>query len=613
MWVFDVETLAFLEVNDAAVSHYGYSREEFLQMTTRELRPPEDVPVLLADIAESSDGYESAGIFRHRKKDGTIIYVDIARYEFVQDGRRMRLILANDVTERKQAEDKLRRSEQRYRELFENNLAAVFHASGAKLLDCNRAFCQMLGYSREEMRALDLRTLYRDLADREKGRELLYAHGKLTNYQIDLRRKDGRNITVLANLHLLSEGAREPRAVAGVMLEVTEAHRLQEQLAQSQKLEAVGKLSGGIAHDFNNILMIINSYSEIALGKTDAQSPLRGPLEQIRTASNRAASLTRQLLAFSRKQVMRPVAVQLDAVLDNLKEMLKRLIGEDISLEVSSTADLWWTKVDPSQIEQVIFNLAINARDAMPRGGRLSVRTANTELGKDFAQCHPGCSAGQYVVLTVSDTGCGIAPEIQPRIFEPFFTTKGPGIGTGLGLSTVYGIVKQSGGYISVESEPGQGATFCIYLPRTLELPAGKGTSVVGLAEAPGTTILLVEDEDPVREAIAEYLKQNDFRIIAVSSAQQALHTCDGMDPNEIDVLLTDVVMPGMSGLDLAGQFRARHPQARVVFMSGYTDDVLVRSGMRPSHAALLTKPFRLPDLVSKLKEILAQPSHLVQ
>ena len=486
MWVFDMDSLAFLEVNDAAVAHYGYSREEFLAMTVKNIRPPEDVPEYLAMLSDEKRGYSFKGGARHRKKDGTIIYVDIAAYRFMQHGKFVSLILANDVTE---------------------------------------------------------------------------------------------------------------------------VRKLQEQLLQSQKLEAVGKLSGGIAHDFNNILMIISSYGEMLLDEVDALSPLRRPLEQIRAATDRAASLTRQLLAFSRKQFMTPVVLNLASTLADLKEMLKRLLGEDISLEVSSADGLWLVKADAGQIEQVVLNLAVNARDAMPKGGKLRVQCANAELGDDFVRTCPGARTGQYVALTVSDSGSGISPDTQVHIFEPFFTTKEPGKGSGLGLSTVYGIVKQSGGCIAVKSEPGKGSAFCIYLPRTMEPQAAKREEKLEIESIPHATVLLVEDEDPTRRAIADYLEQNGFRVVAASSAQEALRRCEAMDAAQIDLLLTDVVMPGMSGTVLAAKFRELHPTAKIVFMSGYTDDVLVRSGVLQSEVAFLAKPFRLPELLSRIRGILANPS----
>jgi CheY-like chemotaxis protein len=317
------------------------------------------------------------------------------------------------------------------------------------------------------------------------------------------------------------------------------------------------------------------------------------------------------LLAFSRKQVMSPVVLNLASVLSELKEMLKRLIGEDVLLEIISAKDLWLTKADPSQIEQVILNLAVNARDAMPDGGKLILQTANVELGDEFVRAHPGSNAGKCVVLTASDTGCGISPEIQSRIFEPFFTTKEPGKGTSLGLSTVYGIVKQSGGYITVESEPGKGTLFCIYLPRVTELQKAAREEPIIVSVPSCVTVLLVEDEEPTREAITEYLEQNGFRVVAASSALDALRTCGEKHGLEIDVLLTDVVMPGMSGVDLARRFQSRYPNAQVVLMSGYTDDILLRSGMNQSQTVLLPKPFSLQDLVSKLRAMLADKARL--
>ncbi len=613
MWILDVHTRAFLEVNNAAIAHYGYSREQFLSMTVDDMVPSEELPRLQSHFSTARSGYSFYGESRHCKKDGTLIDVEIAAHRFFQDGKLVSLALANDVTERLRAEESLRASEQRYRTLFEHNFCAVFRShggpTGGKVLDCNEAMCRMLGYRREEMLALDSRTLHRDLAVREAGWKVLLEDGELINFEVELQRKDGGSITVLANLKLLHEAPGEPLVLEGILLDITEVRKLQEQLLQSQKLEALGKLTGGIAHDFNNILMIINACSELALDKIDAQDSLRRPVEQIRDAGARGASLTRQLLAFSRKQVMTPAVLNLSSLLSDAEEMLKRLIGEDVSLEVFATENLWMTKADRSQIEQVVFNLAVNARDAMPKGGKLILQTANVQLGDEFVRTHPGSRAGQYVALMVTDTGSGISRELQSRIFEPFFTTKAPGKGTGLGLSTVYGIVKQSNGYITLESEPGQGARFCIYLPRTLEAAARIKEEQAEVAAPQGSTVLLVEDEDPTREAITDYLQAHGFRVIAASSAQEALRRCEATPAAQIDVLLTDMVMPGMSGTDLAARFRAQHPDARVVFMSGYTDEVLDRSGMHSQQVALLTKPFRLPDLVSKLREMLTDPA----
>ena len=608
MWIYDMETLAFLEVNDAAVFHYGYSREEFLRMTIKDIRPPEEVPGILANVTKRDDGYDRNGAFRHCKKDGTIIHTEISRYAFVQDGRPVRLILANDVTERKRTEEELRRSEATLQLLVQNAPYGILRtASDGRVMDANPEIVNMLGYdSAAELLSVNLATaVYRKPEERAVLLERQRREGGFRKAEVGWKRKDGTPITVRISSHTYAD-AEGQLVSASFVDDVTEVRKLQEQLLQSQKLEAIGKLTGGIAHDFNNILMIINSYSEMALEKVDRQSPLRHSLEQISKAGDRAASLTRQLLAFSRKQARTPVVLNLATALSDLKEMLKRLIGEDVVLEVSLAKDIWSIQADPSQIQQVVFNLAVNARDAMPSGGKLTVRATNAELDDDFAQLHPGSKAGPCVALVVSDTGCGMSPEIQEHIFEPFFTTKEPGKGTGLGLSTVYGIVQQSDGCIIVESEPGKGTTFCIYLPRAGEpLPARKERVNAALARA---TVLVVEDEDPTREAIADYLQQNGFQVIAAASAQEALRRCEGTNEG-VDVLLTDVVMPGMNGIDLARRFCAQHPQVRVVFMSGYTDDVLVRSGMSESEITLLPKPFRLPDLVGKLKGMLAGPA----
>ena len=506
--------------------------------------------------------------------------------------------------ERKRAENALRGSEERYRTLYDHSLAAVFHSSDGKLLDCNEAMCQMLGYTREEIKALDLRNLYKDPSTRDAGQKLLREYGRLTNHEVELCRKDGAVIRVLANLNLVSHEPDQAPVVTGVMLDITEVRKLQEQLLQSQKMEAIGKLTGGIAHDFNNMLMIILSYSELILNTLDKESPFYRQVEQIRIAADRATSLTRQLLAFSRKQLMTPVPLKLDATVISFKQLLKRLIGEDVELEIISDPNVWTIRADVSQIEQVLLNLVVNARDAMPNGGKILIRASNVELGEGFVAANPGSRPGQYVALTVADTGCGISPEIQSRIFEPFFTTKEVGYGTGLGLSTVYGIVKQSGGYVTLESEIAKGTTFYVYLPRTPDPVTEQETARSELAAIPNATILVVEDEDPTREAISNFLEQKGFRVISASKSDVALQKCK-IDGRVIDVLLTDVVMPGMNGVDLAKAFRSIFPDAVVIFMSGYTDDVLLRSGLAQPQTMLLAKPFGLPALVEKLRSVL--------
>jgi len=599
-----------LWVNPAFTDLTGYAEEEAAGKTPRLLKSgQQDTDFYGALWQTITSGRVWEGELVNRRKDGSQYVEEMTIAPVRLDGGEITHFIAIkvDATERRQALAALRASEERYRTMFENNLAGVFHASPRRLLDCNEALCQMLGYNREELAALDLRCLYCDPAASSRGLKTVLRTGKLTNYGVDLKRKDGTTMTVLANLNLLREEAGTAPVIAGVVLDISEVRKLQQQLLQSQKLEAIGKLSGGIAHDFNNILMIINCYCEMVLGRLDAESSLGRQVEKIRDAGARAAALTRQLLAFSRKQPMAPVPLQLDAVLSRLKEMLKRLIGEDVSLEIASTDGLWLAKVDPSQIEQVVFNLVVNARDAMPDGGKLLIQTANCELSDAFAKVNPGASAGQYVVLSVSDTGCGMTQEVQSRIFEPFFTTKGPGKGTGLGLSTVYGIVRQSGGHITVESKPDAGATFCIYLPRATDSAETVVVHRSAGAAPEAMTVLLVEDEGPTREAISDYLSHHGFRVLPASNAQEALRVCDARNAGSIDVLLTDVVMPGMSGIDLAAIFHESHPNARILFMSGYTDDTLSRSGVKTHEFTVLTKPFHLDDLALKLRGLMSK------
>ena len=381
----------------------------------------------------------------------------------------------------------------------------------------------------------------------------------------------------------------------------------ERQLVQSQKLEAVGRLAGGISHDFNNLLTVILGYSEIMARQLNEGDPLRRNLEEIIRASERAAALTRQLLAFSRKQVMQPKVFDVNTVVTDLEKMLRRMIGEDIELRVSLQEDLGNIKADPVQLEQVIMNLAVNARDAMPKGGKLSIETTNVHLDESYARDHVSVEPGHYVMLAISDTGCGMNAEIRQRIFEPFFTTKAPGKGTGLGLSMVYGIVKQSGGNIWVYSEEGRGTTFKIYFPRVTET-AEEYKRVPATIEAPrgSETILLVEDSDWVRKLARQILERAGYRVLEASSADAAIRISEaGHNGTKIDLLLTDVVMPGMSGNDMSKQLLAKRPDLPVLYMSGYTDDAIVQHGVLEPGINFIQKPFSPDALALKVREVL--------
>jgi PAS domain S-box-containing protein len=487
MWVFDQETLRFLAVNDSAVRHYGYSMDEFLSMTIKDIRPSEDVPVLIEFMSTSPSSPNESSAWRHQTKDGTTIDVEITSSPLSFAGQAAKLVLAIDVTARKKAENSLR--------------------------------------------------------------------------------------------------------------------ELEDQLRQSQKLEAIGQLAGGVAHDFNNLLTAISGHSDMCLRRLTPEDPIFRRIEQIKKAGDRAAGLTRQLLAFSRKQILQPKVLQLNDIVVDMNKMLRRLIGEDIDLMMGLGVDLGHVKADPNQVEQVLMNLAVNARDAMPKGGKLTIETSNVQVGEEFASHHISVPPGAYVMLAVSDTGCGMDAATQARIFEPFFTTKEVGKGTGLGLATVYGIVKQSGGTVWVYSELGHGTTFKIYLPSVLRSERALPLNQPEQELTKGTeTILLVEDEEVVRDMASEILRDTGYQVLEASNGKKAIELSSRYS-GEIHLMLTDVVMPQMSGRELAEQLLTTRPEMNVLFMSGYTDDAIVHHGVLDEGTAFIAKPFSPEALTHKVRE----------
>ena len=529
------------------------------------------------------------------------------------------------------AEKKLRESEQRYRALFERNLAAVFRArADGTLLEANEAFVRMLGYDTSaELVDLRLEVLCAAAGFVEPWCAELKTAGQLINRELRLVRKDGATAYLLANLVLLRDAAGNPESIEGTALDITQRRQLEAQLLQSQKMEAIGRLAGGIAHDFNNLLMVIRSYAELVAESLDGGSladasvsgvsgepasgtagrPGRHELEAILKAADRGAALTRQLLTFGRKQIFSPRLLDINSVLENITKVLPRALGEDVRVEMRAASGLWQVKADPVQIEQLVLNLAVNARDAMPGGGRLVLETSNTELDGEYVKLHADVVPGDYVMLAVTDTGQGIAREDLPRIFEPFFTTKERGKGTGLGLSTVYGIVQQSGGFIWVYSEPGEGTVFKIYLPRAEAAAASGLRTPDSGCRTPDTgteTILLVEDEEAVRSAARQYLSLRGYTVLEASCGEEALRVCAGhLGP--IHLLITDAVMPGMSGSALAREMSARRPAMRIICVSGYTEATMGEHGVAPA-AAFLQKPFSLAALARKVRELLDAP-----
>ncbi len=485
-WVFDSETLRFLEVNEAAVREYGYSPSEFKKMTVLDFRPPEEKVKFLEFAEGPGKTVRREGHWKHLRKDGKILHVDTVSSELEYGGRRVRLVVAQDVGERQALEQRLR---------------------------------------------------------------------------------------------------------------------------QSQKMEAVGRLAGGVAHDFNNLLMVIKGHSELLLKGISSPDQVLRKVEQIDRAADRASALTRQLLAFSRMQVLQPRVMDLNSVIADMGKLLPRMIGEDIELVIRASGDLGAIRADASQMGQVIMNLAVNARDAMPDGGKLSIETSNADLDEAYNAVHPVLRPGRYVLLVVSDTGIGMNAETQAHIFEPFFTTKAQGKGTGLGLATVYGVIKQSGGFIWVYSELTRGTTFKIYLPRVDE-PVEHPSSVQVPTEVPhgSGTILLAEDEGDVREVAREFLESGGYTVIEAHNGVQALNAA-AQHTGSINLLITDMVMPGMTGLELAGRLKDKLPGLRTLFMSGYSEGAVANAAKNDSSASLLAKPFSRWALLNAVHELLKKKS----
>jgi two-component system cell cycle sensor histidine kinase/response regulator CckA len=479
MWVYEAESLRFLAVNDAAVRKYGWTRDEFLAMTIKDIRPPEELPALLMNVV-GGDGFGSPrpDTWRHKTKDGRILDVEITAGRIEFDGRRAALVLAHDVSEKVQ---------------------------------------------------------------------------------------------------------------------------LQRRLSEAEKMEAVGRLAGGVAHDFNNLLTVIGGYAEILLQRDGEQEEL----QEIARASQQASALTRQLLAFSRRQVLHPRVLDLNQIVAGMEGMLQRIIGDDVSVAVKLADALACVEADRAQLERVILNLAANARDAMPDGGALTIETANVELDAAQVASHGDGSAGPHVLLAVSDTGIGMDEDVRRHLFEPFYTTKPAGQGTGLGLATVFGVVKQSGGGIYVYSEPGRGSTFKIYLPACAAAGAEAENEGADPAAHRGTeTIMVVEDDAGVRELVRLMLEANGYEVLAVDDAAEAMSVCT-QDPARVDLLLTDVVMPGVNGRVLAERLGEVSPGMRVLFMSGYSDEAVHRHGQITDNAAFLEKPFTERALAHKVREVL--------
>ena len=602
----------YLFVNDALVRQGKLPREQLVGRTMMACYPGIEHTTMFAALRECMEG-RAPHVMQNEfvRLDGSVGFFEL-RFMPVPMGV---CILSLDVTDNKVAERKRVESEDMFRELFRASPDGIILVSHeGEILLSNAEADRIFGYDGDGLagRSVDdllpaaLRSAHAGLRHSYAASPAKRAMGQ--GRELRGRRRDGSEFPVSVSLGAFSFRGRP--SVLSVVRDISARRSLEDQLRQVQKMEAVGRLAAGIAHDFNNMLSVILSYASLASDNLPVGDPLRDDLREIEMAGQRASELTGQLLAFGRKQPLQPRVIDLNAILARVGNMLGRLLGEQIEMRTIAAVPLWSVKADPSQIEQVIMNLAVNARDAMPAGGKLTIETANVQLDQSYVSTHLGTRVGPHVMLAVSDTGVGIDRALHDRIFEPFFTTKEVGKGTGLGLATVFGIVQQSGGSIWLYSELGQGTTFKVYLPRVEHVDAPAPVEVVTVSGVRASeTILLVEDEDQVRQVTEQILRRNGYRVLTAESPAEAL-VVSGQYQGRIHLLLTDVVMPGMNGRQLAGELAPSRPGMRVLFMSGYTDNAIVHHGILDEGVSFLQKPLRPDVLLRKVRELLDAAPH---
>jgi two-component system cell cycle sensor histidine kinase/response regulator CckA len=604
----------FSYVNDQACHSLGYTREELLRLRLWDIDPfypKERWASNWEQYQENRQGGEESLETCHRRKDGVVFPVEVSSKHLWFGDTELHVAFVRDITERKEAEEQL---------LYQANLlqnvsdAIVATDLNFDITSWNQAAEALYGWPAREVIGQPVHEILQTehpYARSEQIQGRLLERG-IWRGEVIQKHRNGAAINILASVSLVKDSTGNPVGAVAALRDITERKqaeqaqaKLEEQLRQAQKMESIGRLAGGVAHDFNNLLTVIQGYCGLIQAQIPSESPLLEDLKQIQRAAERATALTRHLLAFSRKQILAPTTLDLNSLVTNLRKMLERLIGEDITLSTVLQPDLWTIIADPGQIEQVIMNLAVNARDAMPTGGMLTIETSNVQLDENYLRTQLEAPSGPCVMLVITDTGCGMDEATRAQIFEPFFTTKELDKGTGLGLATAYGIIKQSGGDITVYSEPGRGATFRIYLPASEITSSSLAISQVNPVTRGGNeTILLVEDEETVRKLARTALQGKGYTILEAGRGGEALSLFE-QHQGLIDLLVTDVVMPQMSGRELAEQLKALQPQLKVLFMSGYTDDAIVRHGLLAAEVEYLSKPFSLNVLASKVRELL--------
>jgi PAS domain S-box-containing protein len=590
----------------------GYSPEELQASSGFEQIHPDD----RERVKEAAEYARQSGVgrtleYRVRHKNGNWVLLESTSSVIHNtEGEPEKLVIVNrDITERNKSEEALQRSEAGFRSVVEEAPYGIYRAStSGKFLLVNPGLQKMLGYeSQEELLTKDLGAdIFRQPGEFERMTGILASSQEVQDVESEWKRRDGTPITVRCSGRYRRNPENDSDSYLEMFAEdVTERRVLERQLRAAQKMEAIGRLSGGIAHDFNNLLGVIIGYSRVLKKGLGENNPLSEHALEIEKAGKQAASLTKQLLAFSRQQVLTPAVLNLNTLVSDMEKMLPRLMGEDVELVLEMDPDLGSVKADRSQIEQIIMNLTINARDAMPSGGKVKIKTANVRLDLAYTRNHPGSRVGHYIMLEVTDTGIGMDPETMAHIFEPFFTTKELGKGTGLGLATVYGVVKQSDGYIGVESTLGRGTTFQIYLPPYAGQPVAEEPKAEAGEKLCGTeTVLLVEDAEPLRKLAKRFLEGCGFRVLSAENGNQAVEVAASHN-GKFDLLLTDVVMPGMNGRVLSEQLQRRQPGLKVLYMSGYTDSFIAGHGVLEQGTHLLHKPFTEEVLIRKVREVL--------
>jgi PAS domain S-box-containing protein len=609
MLLIDPESGSIIEANRAAAGYYGYTLEAMLQKQIQQLnasRPSETAQNMRQALQKQKNMFE----FRHVLADGRVRDVEVHSTPITIQGRPLLFSIIHDVTERKLAEEALRDSEERYRYMFENIQDAVYATTlDGEILDISPSIKDLSRgqLTREELIGRSVQDFYTDTTERRSFLETLQATGRVSDYEITLKNRDGTAIVCSISAKIQDDDQGHPVKIIGNLHDISDRVALEKRLLQSQKMESIGRLAGGVAHDFNNMLGVILGYTELSLEQVSQAEPIHQSLLEIQRAARRSTDLTAQLLAFARKQTAAPRVLELNKTVQGMLTMLRRLIGENIDLIWQPGPSLAPVKIDPSQVDQILANLCVNARDAIVGTGTITIKTANTVIGQQDVAKDLEARPGHHVMLSISDSGGGMDRETISHLFEPFFTTKKVGQGTGLGLATVYGIVKQNGGFIDVQSGVGEGTTFKIFLPCSDvadEQPEDRPDAATLLT---GTeAVLLVEDEPMILEMSTMMLEKIGYQVYAHASPQAAISFAEH-HPEEIHLLLTDVIMPEMNGRDLADRLRTFYPDLRCLFMSGYTDEVIAHHGVLDDRVFFIHKPFSRSDLSQKVRDALGQ------